>query len=314
MLDNLKNEINLKLTNAPFFQGHDLPSVEFAPAPAHTGADISLSWAMSCAKILRKSPLEIAKEACKVIREANAVTDAQAVAPGFINITLDDDFIIKSAADRRIKSREAEDCKHRILIEFVSANPTGPLHVASGRGASLGDSLVKIHRALGYCCDSEYYVNDAGNQAELLAASVKARKEGKEPPENGYHGSYIMDLVKQMPADLKEEDYGRWAMETLIKTQQQDMKDFHVDFTRWFRESDLHAEHAPQKALAYLTEKGYTYEKDGAIWFGSTKDAEAQDDKDRVLVRQDGRPPILWQTLPIIKTSMTVATTNLSTF
>lgn len=290
MLDKLKNEINLKLTSAAFFQGQALPSVEFAAAPAHTGADISLSWAMSCAKILRKSPLEIAKEACKVIREVNAVTDAVAVPPGFINITLDDNFIINTARDRRIKSREAEDSKHHILIEFVSANPTGPLHVASGRGASLGDSLVKIHRALGYSCDSEYYVNDAGNQAELLAASVKARKEGKEPPENGYHGSYIIDLANQIPADLPESEYGRWAMETLIKTQQQDMKDFHVNFTRWFRESDLHKEHAPQKALEFLTAKGYTYEKEGAVWFGSTKDDEAQDDKDRVLVRKDGRP------------------------
>lgn len=290
MLEKLKQDVTLKLSNAEYFKGSELPEVEFSAAPAHTGADLSMTWALAAAKKLRKNPMEIAKEACKALREMTVVADAQVTAPGFINIKLDDKFIITTASDRRLKDRECDCAKHNILIEFVSANPTGPLHVASGRGASLGDSLVKIHRALGYCCDSEYYVNDAGNQAELLAVSVKARKEGKEPPENGYHGSYLIDLAKRMPADLPEEQYGRWAMEELIKTQQQDMKDFHVDFTRWFRESDLHKEDAPKKALEALKAQGYTYEKENAVWFGSTKDAEAQDDKDRVLVRKDGRP------------------------
>ncbi len=290
MLEKLKHDITLKLNNAEAFRGQQLPAVEFAPAPAHTGADISLVWAMAAAKQLHKNPLEIAQTACQIISEVTGICAAQALKPGFINLTLDDKFIVQIAADRRIKERANEQNNRRILIEFVSANPTGPLHVASGRGASLGDSLVKIHRALGYQCDSEYYVNDAGNQAELLAVSLKARKEGKEPPENGYHGSYLIDLAKRIPADLPEENYGRWAMEELLKTQQQDMKDFHVDFTRWFRESDLHKEKAPQKAVAFLTEKGYTYEKEGAVWFGSTQDQEAQDDKDRVLVRKDGRP------------------------
>ena len=290
MLDKLKQDITLKLSNAAFFKGFELPAVDFAAAPAHTGADISLTWALAAAKKMRKNPMEIAQEACKVLGELTAVKTAAATAPGFINLTLEDALIIEIASDRRIKYLESQLPHQNILIEFVSANPTGPLHVASGRGASLGDSLVKIHRALGYSCDSEYYVNDAGNQAELLAVSIKARKEGKEPPENGYHGSYLIDLAKRIPDDLPEEQYGRWAMEELIKTQQQDMKDFHVDFTRWFRESDLHKEQAPQRALEYLTEKGFTYKKEEAVWFGSTKDSEAQDDKDRVLVRKDGRP------------------------
>ncbi len=290
MLEQLKKNIIIKLSSAEFFKGFELPNVEFAAAPAHTGADLSLNWAMAAAKTMRTNPLQIAREACKVLREITFISDAEAVAPGFINLKLENPFIIKMASDRRIKDSKNESGSHPILIEFVSANPTGPLHVASGRGASLGDSLVKIHRALGYACDSEYYVNDAGNQAELLALSIKARKEGKEPPENGYHGSYLIDLAKRMPDDLPEEQYGRWAMEELIKTQQQDMKDFHVDFTRWFRESDLHKEQAPKKALETLGAKGYTYEKEGAVWFGSTQDNEAQDDKDRVLVRKDGRP------------------------
>ncbi|WP_428073751.1 arginine--tRNA ligase [Candidatus Avelusimicrobium luingense] len=290
MLEKLKQDIHLKLSSAAYFKGFNLPEVDFTAAPAHTGADLSLTWALATAKIMHKNPLEIAQEASQIIAELTAVKSAVTVKPGFINVTLEDSFIIKIASDRRIKDPNNENSRQSILIEFVSANPTGPLHVASGRGASLGDSLVKIYRALGYSCDSEYYVNDAGNQAELLAVSLKARKEGKEPPENGYHGSYLIDLAKRIPADLPEDQYGRWAMEELIKTQQQDMKDFHVDFTRWFRESDLHKANAPKATLDYLTKKGFTYTKENAVWFGSTKDDEAQDDKDRVLVRKDGRP------------------------
>ena len=290
MLEKLKQDIYLKLSKADYFKGFELPQVDFSAAPAHTGADLSLTWALAAAKNMHKRPLEIAQEAAQLLSELTAIKNATAVAPGFINVTLEDAFIIKIASDRRIKDPAHENSRQNILIEFVSANPTGPLHVASGRGASLGDSLVKIHRALGYSCDSEYYVNDAGNQAELLAVSLKARKEGKEPPENGYHGSYLVELAKRIPADLPEEKYGRWAMEELIKTQQQDMKDYHVDFTRWFRESDLHQSNAVESALKDLTKQGYTYKKEEAVWFGSTQDEEAQDDKDRVLVRKDGRP------------------------
>ena len=291
MFEHLKQDIQLKLSNSPEFQGVSLPAVEFAPAPEHTGADLSLSWAMSAAKILRKNPLEIAKTAAVLLKEVNGIDDAQAAAPGFINLKLDDAFVTVAALDRRIKRTDAPyGSKHKILIEFVSANPTGPLHMASGRGAALGDSLVRIYRALGYSCDSEYYVNDAGNQAQMLAESLKARIQGKEPPENGYHGSYLIDMAKIAPKDLKEEDYGRWAMEYLIKTQQDDMNAFRVQFTRWFRESELHQAGAVQDALKSLEEHGYAYKKDDAVWFGSTQDKEAKDDKDRVLVRTDGRP------------------------
>ncbi len=287
----LKKEIELKLSSTPAFEGVELPKVDFSPAPEHTGADLSLNWAMAAAKVLRKNPMEIAKQTAVLLREVNGIADATAAAPGFINLHLEDKLIITSALDRRIKENSSIGSnKHKILIEFVSANPTGPLHVASGRGAALGDSLVRIHRALGHACDSEYYVNDAGNQAQLLAESLKARIQGKEPPENGYHGEYLAEMAKVAPKDLKEEDYGRWAMEYLIKTQQEDMEAFRVQFTRWFRESELHKEGAVEGALKALEDNGYAYKKDDAVWFGSSKDSVAKDDKDRVLVRTDGRP------------------------
>ncbi|MBO4708139.1 MAG: arginine--tRNA ligase [Elusimicrobiaceae bacterium] len=288
MLNTLKNKIQNTLA-AEFKDFSGLPEVIFTPAPSHVKADISLTWALSAAKVMRKNPLEIAKKVCEILESFEEISAATFLPPGFINIVLSDEFLTETSRDRRLKDRSKEGVvpPEKVLIEFVSANPTGPLHVASGRGASLGDSLVKIFRALGYACDAEYYVNDAGNQAELLGQSLQARAEGKEPPENGYHGLYLVDLAKKIPQDLPKSEYGRFAMEELIKTQQQDMKDFGVEFTRWFRESELHQEKALDKTLDFLKKTGEVYEKDGAVWFGTSSE---DDDKDRVLVRSDGRP------------------------
>ena len=288
MLNTLKDKIQNALEST-FTGFSSLPEVVLTPAPSHVQADISLTWALSAAKIMRKNPLEIAKQVCEVVQKIEGISSAVFLPPGFVNITLKDDFLVEISRDRRLKDRSQEGVipTEKYLIEFVSANPTGPLHVASGRGASLGDSLVRIFRALGIACDAEYYVNDAGNQAELLGLSLQARADGKEPPENGYHGLYLIDLAKKIPQDLPKSEYGRFAMEELIKTQQADMKDFGVEFTHWFRESELHNEHALDKTLDFLKQTGNVYEKDNAVWFGTT---EEEDDKDRVLVRSDGRP------------------------
>ncbi|MGB2579048.1 arginyl-tRNA synthetase [Elusimicrobium simillimum] len=289
MLYKLKAEIERKIQGSTYFEGYTLPPIEVTPAPAHTGADLSLNWAMAAAKIMKKNPLEIAKATAKIVSEVTGVNAATYVAPGFINITLDNAFILGAATDRRLKDRSAGENKERVLIEFVSANPTGPLHVASGRGASLGDSMVRIFNAVGINCDSEYYVNDSGNQALMLGESLKARVEGKEPPENGYHGSYLIDMAAELKdsKDWTVEQYSNYAIEHLIKTHKADMEAFNVNFTRWFRESELYKEDLPNKALQYLKDKGLAYDNDGAVWFGSSQD---EDDKDRVLVRKDGRP------------------------
>ncbi|MDR1684117.1 MAG: arginine--tRNA ligase [Elusimicrobiota bacterium] len=291
MLKKLKLKIEDRITKDQYFAEFEgLPPVNFEPAPAHAGADISLTWAMAAAKIIKKNPLDLAKKACRALEQLEEIKECSFTAPGFININLQDSFLVEAARDRRLKERNlpASDAPvEKVLIEFVSANPTGPLHVASGRGASLGDSLVRMHRALGVTCDSEYYVNDAGNQAELLGESLKARALGQEPPENGYHGEYLIDLAKRLPKDLPQEEYGRFAMEELIKSQQEDMQAFDVEFTKWFRESRLHKEGALEKTLAALETTQNVYKKEGATWFGT---AAANDDKDRVLIRKDGRP------------------------
>ena len=291
MLKTLKLKIQDRLSRDESFAQHDaLPPVNFEPAPPHIDADISLTWALAAAKVLKKRPMDIAAQAAKIIEQLENIAACACIEPGFINIKLSDKFLVEAARDRRLKSREGDNNNapaEKILIEFVSANPTGPLHVASGRGASLGDSLVRMHRALGAVCDAEYYINDAGNQAELLGESLKARALGKEPPENGYHGEYLIDLAKKIPAGLPESEYGRFAMEELIKSQQADMEAFDVEFTKWFRESELHKEGAVDNALKTLKETKNVYEKEGAVWLGTSAD---NDDKDRVLVRKDGRP------------------------
>lgn len=292
MLDRLKKDIELKLNSADSFEGLQLPPFDFGPAPAHANADASSPWAMTCAKTLKKNPLEIAKTAAKIIKEVSGVEDAFAAAPGFINIKFSDSFICEAAADRRLKNRATSgENRERVLIEFVSANPTGPLHVASGRGASLGDSLVRIFNAVGIPCDAEFYVNDYGNQAELLGRSLKARVLGQEPPENGYHGDYLVEMaakIKDTAANWTDKEFSVYAIETMLALHKQDMANFNVEFNRWFRESELYADDMPAKTLEFLKAQGQAYEDGGAMWFGSSKDGS--DDKDRVLVRADGRP------------------------
>ncbi|MDR0645734.1 MAG: arginine--tRNA ligase [Elusimicrobiota bacterium] len=291
MLTKLKSKIEDRLSKDKYFAAFEtLPQMNFDAAPSHIDADISTVWAMAAAKIIKKKPVDIAKKASKVIEQLEEISACAFIEPGFINIKLSDEFLVEVARDRRIKNRDGAPNNipaDKILIEFVSANPTGPLHVASGRGASLGDSLVRMHRALGITCDSEYYINDAGNQAELLGESLKARAAGKEPPENGYHGQYLIDMAAKIPSDLPQEKYGQFAMEELIKSQQADMEAFGVEFAKWFRESELHKNGAVENAIQNLKDEKNVYEKDGALWLGTSSDS---DDKDRVLVRQDGRP------------------------
>jgi arginyl-tRNA synthetase len=291
MIDSLKTVFEDKIYKDAYFADYDgLPPLSFLPPPAHIDGDISLNWAMQAAKVIRTNPADVAKKACKIIEDCPQAQSCSFTATGFINVKLTDEFLAAAASDRRLKNRDARPDgapAQKILIEFVSANPTGPLHVASGRGASLGDSLVKIFRALGYNCAGEYYINDAGNQAELLGASLQARVKGELLPENGYHGEYLIELAKNLPKNLPREEYGRYAMETLIKSHREDMELFGVEFAEWFRESRLHEENAPAKTLEFLKSRQNVYEKDGAVWLGTTSD---KDDKDRVLVRKDGRP------------------------
>ncbi|MCX7641307.1 MAG: arginine--tRNA ligase, partial [Elusimicrobiales bacterium] len=184
-----------------------------------------------------------------------------------------------------------ENKNKKINIEFVSANPTGPLHLASAVGACLGDSLANILMELGYEVHKEYYVNDCGRQVELLGKSLLARYTNKEIPEDGYHGDYLIELSKQLPDEAKEweknnqlDKFIKFAISKIIEQQKNDLKNLGVEFDRWFFESEIHQKKLQQKILDIFKEKNCLEEKDGAVWL-KTQD---ETDQERVLKKSDG--------------------------
>ena len=261
-----------------------------AAPPPHIKADASIAWPIAAAKLLKKAPLKIAEELKAALAGA---AEAEVVPPGFVNIRIPGEQLFAALRDL-----ERPGCFHRpefsgekVNLEFVSANPTGPMHLASGRGATLGDSLARIWKELGARVSTEFYVNNVGRQVELLGRSLKARLEGQEPPEGGYQGDYLKDMAAAMPGEAagwSERQFSEYAVAEMLKLHRADMKAFGVEFDRWFLESELHEAGAPAKALATLKERGMAYEKEGAVWFGSASELES-DDKDRVLVKADGR-------------------------
>lgn len=259
--------------------------------PAHVEADLSLAWPISAARTLRKAPLKIA-EGLKAAVPAEF--PAEVAPPGFVNLRLPDARLLgelKAILEDPAYFHRPEYAAERINLEFVSANPTGPLHLASGRGATLGDSLARVFRALGAEVSEEFYVNDKGRQVEMLGLSLKARFEGKEPPEDGYHGDYLKALAAGAPAEAASWDAARfseYAITEMLKLHRADMAAFRVEFDRWFLESELHAAGAPAKALAELRARGMAYDRENAVWFGAASELDS-DDKDRVLVKSDGR-------------------------
>jgi arginyl-tRNA synthetase len=186
------------------------------------------------------------------------------------------------------------DSPERILVEFVSANPTGPLHVGGGRHAAYGDALVRLLEAVGHDVEREYYVNDAGGQVQRFAASIVASMTGGEPPEEGYEGPYVADLAERLreegvdPAD--DDAVGRRGIELVLEGVRATLDRFGVRFDNWFSERSLYSNGEVEAALERLEKRGHTYKSDGALWLRSTTFG---DDKDRVLIRADSEPTYL---------------------
>jgi arginyl-tRNA synthetase len=186
------------------------------------------------------------------------------------------------------------------MVEYVSANPTGPMNIVNARAAAIGDALVRLLAASGHAAKSEFYVNDAGRQVDLLGLSLQARyrEHVGQPgafPEDGYQGAYVSELAAQFPpeeaaaalADPKATRFREWSLEHMLAWQREDLAHYGMRFDRWFRESDLHAGGKLDQALAELEKRGHVYESEGAKWFRSTAFG---DEKDRVLVRSNGEP------------------------
>ena len=303
----------IKAALAAAVSAGDLPDGEYpdvlleVPPQKEFGA-FATNIAMQSARIAHKSPRMIADVLLKHL-DAPWLEKAEVAGAGFINFFLKHDIIYDTLCHILEQGKQygqaplrAEDT---VQVEYVSANPTGPLHVGHGRGAAYGSALVNLLRAAGYNVQSEYYINDAGNQMNNLAASVNARYlellgKKAEIPENGYHGADIIDTARaiieqdgdkylQMDEKDRLEIFKNRAYEEKLKALKRDLESFNVTFDKWFSERTLHPE-AIKKACETLKGNGNMYEKDGALWLKSTAYG---DDKDRVVIRDNGVPTYL---------------------
>lgn len=278
--------------------GAPLPAALAVNAPpAHVKADLCLPWPLAAAKAAKKNPIELAKSLAEHLSKVPEVESAQAAPPGFVNIVLKQTALCANLKAITLSPRTyGEDeggPRTKVLVEFVSANPTGPLHMASGRGATLGDSLVRIMKRLGRDAHAEYYVNDGGDRVVLLGQSIMARHKGTPVPEKGYQGEYLADLAAAAPPAKEawtEQQWGRYAMDALLASHKDDMKVFDAHFDRWYLESELFASGAVPATLEFLKGRGMVFEKDGAVWLGTMNAEGSTDDKDRVLVKNTGKP------------------------
>jgi arginyl-tRNA synthetase len=262
--------------------------------------DYSTNMAMLLAPALRKPPREIAEQVGAALSE---VLDADLVrfevaGPGFVNLFLADDWYRRALrtvldAGERFGAGGAP-VAHRVLVEFVSANPTGPLVAASGRHAAYGDALSRVLAHHGHEVWREYYFNDAGSQIHRLGESVLARARGEAPPEDGYQGEYLRDIAEQIPGveSMDVDEAAGRAVDLLLAQIKATLERYGVHYEQYFSERTLH-EGSPSyldRALEVVAQGGHSYESDGALWLRSTTFG---DDKDRVLRRSDGAPTYL---------------------
>ena len=290
------------------FPEGELPKIVLEVPPQKEFGDFATNFAMQSARVFRKNPRQIAEELAKRM-EGDWLDHTQIAGPGFLNFYLKGNVLYDSfqkilEAGESFGQFPAKDAP-KIQVEYVSANPTGPLHVGHGRGAAAGSALVNLLRAAGYPVESEYYINDAGNQMNNLARSVNARYLellGREVefPEDGYHGQDIVDTAKRIIAkegdkylDLEEEErlkiFQDLAYVEKLAALKEDLAAFQVTFDKWFSERTLHPE-AVKAAVKILQDNGNIYEQDGALWLKSTAYG---DDKDRVVIRDNGVPTYL---------------------
>lgn len=264
--------------------------------------DLATNIAMTLAKTCQKAPRAVAEEICLELKNNALIEKAEIAGPGFINVTFKAGFWheqILRMESMQEKFGSLEYGKGRkVNVEYVSANPTGPLHIGHGRGAAVGDTMTRILRFAGYDVSTEYYINDAGRQMRLLGLSTWLRvqdlcKMNVTYPEDYYKGEYIIDIAKELlekdPELPTREDAEyrcfKYAMQSILDGIKKDLEDFRVEHQTWFSEASLVEAGEVEKTLNNLKETGKAFEQDGALWFRTT---EYGDDKDRVLRKSDG--------------------------
>ena len=270
--------------------------------------DYATNVALQSARIFKVAPQKIASAICDNIDlQGTLLKSVDIAGPGFINFTLADEYygeiindVIK-CGDEYGRSDYGKGKK--VLVEYVSANPTGPMHVGNARGGALGDALCSVLDAAGFFVSREFYINDAGNQIEKFKTSLEARylqlfDDSVEIPEDAYHGDDIIEHAKNFAkingekfvnadSDDRRNALCEFALPLNIQKLHDDLEKYRIEYDTWFKESTLHESGAVDEVIEKLRASGYTYEKDGALWFKSTAFDEEQD---RVLVRANGIP------------------------
>jgi arginyl-tRNA synthetase len=264
--------------------------------------DYSSNAAMLLAGGLGEGPRAVAERLREALEAdlggSGAVERIEVAGPGFVNLFLSDAWYLRALASLLAAGEDLgpapTEAPERVLLEFVSANPTGPLHVGGGRHAAYGDSLVRLLEAVGHRVEREFYVNDAGAQIGRFADSIAARMVGSEPPEGGYEGDYVAELAERIAAEgldpSDREALGRRGIELMLAGVEATLERFGVRFDTWFHERDLYDRGEVEAALAQLERGGHTYRHEEALWL---RTSAFGDDKDRVLIRSNGEPTYL---------------------
>ncbi|MBQ7725553.1 MAG: arginine--tRNA ligase [Clostridia bacterium] len=286
----------------------ELPAFTVSTPTDRAHGDYAVNAAMVWAKTFRKAPRQIAEALlAKMDTSGTYIKSCEIAGPGFMNFFLSEDYyadILLDAAEKgEAYGRSNAGNGKRVLVEFVSANPTGPMHIGNARGGALGDCLAAVLEAAGYETEREFYINDAGNQINKFGLSLDLRyqqiyREGIEMPEDSYHGDDIIAHAKAFSErygdsylEKSEEERRRalvdFALPKNIEGLKEDLAKYRIYYDTWFKESTLHQNGETARIISLLKESGYTYEQEGALWFAATRFGC---DKDFVLVRANGVP------------------------
>ncbi|CAM4484824.1 arginine--tRNA ligase [Paenibacillus phoenicis] len=302
----LKEAILDAIVSAGLAQREEIPAIVLEVPKDKAHGDFATNAAMQLSRIAKKNPRQIAEEILGQLDYGKAgIEKAEVAGPGFINFTLSKSYLypilLQVYREGENYGRTTLGNGKKVQVEFVSANPTGSLHLGHARGAAVGDALCNVLDFAGYDVTREYYINDAGNQIVNLIKSIEARYRQElgqdvEMPEDGYHGEDIKGFAKELVAEQGDKLLGmpeeertaflrKFGLEKELSKIQRDLERFRVRFDVWFSETSLYQDGQVEASLSELREKGQTYEQDGATWLKTTAYG---DDKDRVLVKNDG--------------------------
>lgn len=298
-------------TDKGLINSDELPVFEVEIPNDRSHGDYSTNIALSSAKLFHKAPRQIAEILTGELQlDGTYFYDPSIAGPGFINFRLADSYyadVVKSVLEQNEDYGKSDMGKgQKVMVEFVSANPTGPMHIGNARGGALGDCLASVLDYAGYDVTREFYVNDAGNQIEKFGESLSARylqiylgEDAVEFPEDGYHGDDIKERAKEF-ADINGDKYVSapheerkqalvdYALEKNVAALKTDLERYRINYDVWFRESTLHGKGGQiEETIKILTDKGLTYEKDGKLWYKTTAMGGEKDD---CLIRENGKP------------------------